>query len=202
MNSELSDAIKTNQEAFGLELTDEQIGRISDFYDLVLEHNPLLHLVGPCTPVEFGTRHILESLTLLRQLPEKARIADVGVGGGLPSIPCLLVRDGLRVVLIESKEKKAAFLTEAVAKLGLGTRASVVCRQYAEVDPADCEIMTCRALDKFADKLPHLVRWSRRRKMLLFGGNNLADKLRSLKLHFDQQLMPMSEQRYLFTVTP
>ena len=76
-------------------------------------------------------------------------------------VPCLLVREDLKAVLIESKEKKARFLKTAVETLGLQSRAIVANRQFEEVDPSDCQFVTCRALDKFTEKLPRLVKWSR-----------------------------------------
>ena len=109
VRKEFVQAIKTHQAAFGLKLSDQIIDRLADYYDSVQEHNPLLHLVGPCSPEEFAIRHILESLTLLEHLPNTAKFADVGAGAGLPSIPCLLVREDLTSVLIESKEKKTKF---------------------------------------------------------------------------------------------
>src|SRR5436190_12664325 len=114
MRSEFIAALTANQGAFGIELPQPALERLADHYDLVQEHNPLLHLVAPCSAEEFAVRHILESLSLLEHLPQKAKFADVGAGAGLPSIPCLLVRDDLRGVLIESKEKKAKFLGQAV----------------------------------------------------------------------------------------
>lgn len=198
MREEFIQAIKTHQTAFSLDLSDPAIRRLADYYDLVIEHNPLLHLVGPCSAKEFAIRHILESLTLLEYLPPKARFADVGTGAGLPSIPCLLVRDDLKAVLIESKEKKVNFLKTAVKTLGLSERVQVVNRQFEETDAGNCEYVMCRALDKFTEKLPRLLKWSMRRGLLLFGGNNLKEALKNQKVKFDVKLMPLSEQRFLF----
>ena len=198
MCSEFQSAIISNQTAFGLALTDDQIARLADYYDLILQNNEFLHLVAPMVAEEFAIRHILESLTMLEHLPMSVKFADVGAGGGLPSIPCLLVREGLTAVLIESKEKKAKFLTMAVDSLGLTARVRVAHDQFEEVDPYNCEYITCRALDKFTEKLPRLIKWSKKRNLLLFGGNNLREALQKQKVKFDERLMPMSEQRYLF----
>ena len=151
-------------------------------------------------PEEFAVRHILESLTMLEYLPKGSRFADVGTGGGLPSIPCLLVRGDLRAVLIESKEKKARFLELAANALGISARTTVTNKQFQEADPANAETITCRALDKFSEKLPGLLRWRKRRQMLLFGGPSLREALTKNKAVFIEKLMPMSEQRYLFVV--
>ena len=198
MRSEFESAIRFNQITFGLALTDAQIRKLADYYDLILQNNEFLHLVAPMTAEEFAIRHILESLTLLDYLPPKARFADVGTGAGLPSIPCLLVRDDLKALLIESKAKKVNFLKTAVKTLGLSERVQVVNRQFEETDAGNCEYVTCRALDKFTEKLPRLLKWSMRRGLLLFGGNNLKEALKNQKVKFDVKLMPLSEQRFLF----
>ena len=198
MRSEFITAIRANHSAFGIELSETGIERLADFYELVQEHNPLLHLVGPCSPEEFAIRHVLESLMLLDYLPKGAKFADVGTGAGLPSIPCLLVREDLRAILIESKEKKAGFLRSAVQALSLSGRAEVINRQFDEADPSNCEFVTCRALDKFSEKLLRLLRWSKQRRSLFFGGKNLSEALQKQSIKFEQHLIPMSEQRFLF----
>ena len=131
VRKEFIQAINTHQTAFGLELQDEVVERLADYYELVQEHNPLLHLVGPCSPEEFAIRHILESLTLLEHLPNGAKFADVGAGAGLPSIPCLLVLEDLKAVLIESKEKKTKFLDLAVETLDISDQTNVVNKQFS-----------------------------------------------------------------------
>jgi 16S rRNA (guanine(527)-N(7))-methyltransferase RsmG len=198
MRHEFITAIKTHQADFGLNLPDEKIARLADYYEIVMEHNAILHLVAPSSAEEFATRHILESLTLLEYFPQNARFADIGAGAGLPSIPCLLVRDDLQAVLIESKIKKTKFLEEAVERLGITDRVQIVNRQFEEAEAGNFTFVTCRALDKFTDKLPKLLKWSGKRGLLFFGGNNLRDALQKQKVKFDEKLMPMSEQRYLF----
>lgn len=183
-----------------MELDDLSTSRLADYYELVLENNLLLHLVAPCSVEEFAIRHILESLTLLEHLPHNAKFADVGTGAGLPSIPCLLVREDLHAVLIESKEKKMTFLGEAVKKLGIERRTAIVNRQFEEAELKDCSSITCRALDKFADKLPRLLKWSGKRAKLFFGGQNLRAALNANGAGFREKLMPMSERRYLFVI--
>lgn len=196
--TEFTSALLAEQSAFGLLLDDEQITRLEVFHSLILEHNPVLHLVGPCSDTEFAVRHILESLTLLKHLPMEATVTDIGAGAGLPSLPCLLVRKGLNAVLIESKEKKVKFLEDAIDRLGLVGRVRVVHNQFEETDAAEARFVTCRALDKFTKKLPRLLRWSGDRGLLFFGGENLAAALQANRVKFVQELMPLSEKRYLF----
>ncbi len=196
--TEFISALKANQDAFGIGLTSEQCERLADYHGLILENNALLHLVGPAAPEEFAVRHVLESLTLLKHLPSDACIADVGTGAGLPLIPCLLVRPGLHGSLIESKEKKAAFLRTVVSHFALEERTSVINKQFSEVPRPNVSYVTCRALDRFTQKLPALTKWSGRSTMLLFGGPSLREALQLRGMKYTEELMPLSEQRYLF----
>ena len=73
---EFAEAIGRSAAAFGLTLGDREIQRLGDYYALVMKWNARLHLVAPCSPQEFATRHVLESLLLLKHLPLNAAIVD------------------------------------------------------------------------------------------------------------------------------
>ena len=186
--------------SFNLDLPAETITRLGEYYSLLTRWNDRLHLVAPCEPEEFAVRHVLESLVLLKHLPAKASVADVGSGGGLPIIPCLIARPDLEATLIESSQKKVVFLREALNRLGL--RAVVVAQPFEDLPAPPVSFVTCRALDQFMRKLPTLVRWAPRgSKLLLFGGETLGEELRSASVKFERFLIPQSEKRYLFLTT-
>lgn len=198
MRNSFIEALNANQKSFGVSLSDDSVIQLADYYELILEHNTLLHLVAPCPPEEFATRHVLESLTMLEHLPKGAKFVDIGSGGGVPAIPCLLVRKDLHARLIESKEKKAYFLSCGVKGLRMNDRAVVINRQFAETDPGDSDHVTCRAIERFPERLSQILRWSKGRKFLFFGGEALGGKLDTLKVPYSQHLLPLSERRYLF----
>ena len=198
MRDGFKQAIVENQNRFGLDLNFDAIERLADFYEACAEQNRWLHLVAPCSPEEFATRHVLESLTMLRHLPRGGFFTDVGSGGGLPAVPCLIARADLKGRLIESKEKKAEFLEKALARLGLASRAEVLNAQFTESDPGDAAFVTCRALDKFTERLQRLIRWSGGRSLLLFGGEPIGRLLKKYGINAVPELMPLSERRYLF----
>lgn len=202
MEEKFKAALRSEQGSFGIGLSDAALERLTAYYNLVLENNTLLHLVAPTNAAEFAVRHILESLTLLEHLKKGSVLADVGSGAGLPSMPCLIVRDDLRGILIESKQKKAEFLSNAASELGIQERVSIVNRQFEEAEPGHSTAVTCRALDKFTQKLPQLLRWAGRRELLFFGGNSLGAALDLQSAKYKRILMPLSEQRYLYSVCP
>ena len=198
MRTEFIRAVEKHQSDFNLNFPAEKIHALADYYEFVLKHNEILHLVAPCSPEEFAVRHILESLVTLRFLPDNAVFADVGTGAGLPSIPCLIVREDLCGVLIESKLKKTHFLQEVLAELKLTERAGIINHQFEEIEKPSVSFVLCRALDKFTRKLPKLLKWSGKSNLLFFGGNALRGELEKQNVKFNEILLPMSEQRFLF----
>lgn len=200
MRKAFVEALRNNQNLFKLNLSEEKLNALAGYYELVRKHNSILHLVAPCSPEEFAVRHILESLAVLEFLPENARFADVGTGAGLPSIPCLIAREKLRGVLIESKLKKANFLQKVLAECNLKNRVEIINRQFEEVAKPDVSYVLCRALDKFTKKLPKLLKWSKGSFLLFFGGNSLCEELDKLKTNYTEKLLPESTQRYLFFI--
>ena len=183
--------------SFDLDLSSETITRLGAFYSLLTRWNDRLHLVAPCSPEEFATRHILESLMLLKHLPHAAKIADIGSGAGLPIIPCLLVRPDLSATLIESSQKKSVFLREALNQLG--RPAVIIPKPFEDVPTPDVSFVTCRALDQFLEKITALIRWAPAGStLLLYGGESLREQLYGLR--FDESLIPLSDKRFLFVV--
>lgn len=194
------EVIKRKQDFFGIELSDAHLIILDRYKDIVFQHNPLLHLTAPMSEEEFAVRHILESLTMTEFLPQKAKIVDVGAGAGLPSIPCLIVRSDLQAVLIESKRKKADFLTKVVNELSLSERTYIINQNFEHTTKPDAEFVCCRALDKFTQKLPKLLKWGKESHFLLFGSDNLQKALEKQKINFIRKKLPLSEKRFIFFI--
>lgn len=193
-------ALRSNEAAFELELSEKTLAQLAEYYSLLTRWNDRLHLVAPCTPEEFAVRHVLESLLLLRRLPEGARVADIGSGGGLPIIPCLIARPDLEATLIESSQRKTVFLREALTRLSV--RGVIVARPFEDVPAPPVSFVTCRALDQFMRKLPALINWAPQGStLLLFGGETLGEQLSTANVNFEQLLIPKSEKRFLFIAT-
>jgi 16S rRNA (guanine527-N7)-methyltransferase len=196
--SRFQEALLANASAFDVSLSPETQSKLGDYYDLLTHWNARLHLVAPCSPEEFATRHVLESLMLLKHLPAEAKIADIGSGAGLPVIPCLIARPDLHATMIESSQKKSVFLREASKQLGIAS--TVIAKPFEDIPAPDVSFVTCRALDEFMTKLPAIVRWAPHgSKLLLFGGETLGQKLGAGTQEFR---IPLSDRRFLFLNTP
>ena len=95
-------------------------------------------------PARMVTHHLLDSLAVLPHLPSRSglQVIDIGSGGGLPGIPLAIVRPDWRVVLVDSSQKKAAFLRQASIELPLPNVEVVAIRveDYAAASAFDVAI--------------------------------------------------------------
>ena len=103
---QFKETLEAEMPAYRVPLSAEAVAGLARYYELLTDWNSRLHLVSFRSPEEFATRHVLESLVLLRYLPQGARVADVGSGGGLPIIPCLIARTDLQAVLVEREVQR------------------------------------------------------------------------------------------------
>ncbi len=199
----LTEAITSRMGEYGIELSKQTTAELGNYYSLLRRWNERLHLVAPCSPEEFASRHILESLMLLRFLSPGASVVDLGSGAGLPIIPCLIARPDLTATLIESSQKKSVFLREAMNQLGISSRGTIVARPFEETPTPEANFVTCRALDEFTNKVPALVNWAPTgATLLLFGGDTLRQKLELVQTQYTEFLIPLSEKRFVFEVKP
>jgi 16S rRNA (guanine527-N7)-methyltransferase len=177
------------------------VARLCDYYLHLSAWNARLHLVAPCSPAEFATRHLLESLLALRYLSENAHVADVGSGAGLPIIPCLIVRPDIHAALIESSQKKTIFLREALRLTGAHARARVIGERFEKTATPRADFITCRALDRFEEMFEKLLAWSPPgSRLLLYGGPNIRAQIEKNGLAYTTLHIPESEQRFLFII--
>jgi 16S rRNA (guanine527-N7)-methyltransferase len=102
-------------------LSEHQHDLLARYLDLLLDANQRMNLTRITDRAAAEIQHVGDALTVLPFLPKgEFRLADVGSGGGVPGIPLAIARPDARVMLVESTKKKAAFLREATAQLGLG----------------------------------------------------------------------------------
>ncbi|MEO1116105.1 MAG: 16S rRNA (guanine(527)-N(7))-methyltransferase RsmG, partial [Pseudomonadota bacterium] len=95
--------------------------RLQIFVDLVLKWQPAQNLIAPSTIPDIWTRHVVDSLQTYWTCPEARTWVDIGSGGGFPGIvTAILLADthDAHVHLIESNQRKAAFLRTALRETG------------------------------------------------------------------------------------
>ncbi len=196
---EFKKALETHAPSYQVKITTEAVARLGQYYELLSAWNPRLHLVAPCSPWEFASRHILESLLVLPFLPAEATVTDIGSGAGLPIIPCLIARRDIHGLIIEASKKKTVFLREALNLTETTKSATVLPLRFENVTPTKTGFVTCRALERFSETLPRLIEWSPPGcTLLLFGGEKLQTAINDAGLSFSVIRIPHSQKRFLF----
>lgn len=109
--------------ALGIGLTPAQVDQLQRYTRELLDWNQRVNLTAITDPAEVETRHHLDSLTAVLAIPPEVlrggSVVDVGAGAGFPGLPLKIAFPGLRLTLIDSVGKKAAFLAHVVQVLGL-----------------------------------------------------------------------------------
>ncbi len=135
----------------------ETAERLDRYVALLLEWQQHLNLIAPSTEAHLWTRHIADSLQLHALAPEARIWADLGSGAGFPGlvIACAVAdRPGAMVHLVESNQKKAAFLREAIRVTSApavveAVNVAVFTRKIAH----PVEVVTARALAPLSELL-------------------------------------------------
>ena len=108
---------KTKQ--IGIELKEEQLEKFYLYMNILLEWNEKINLTAITNEEEIILKHFVDSLTINKYIEEGKSIIDVGTGAGFPGIPIKILREDLKVTLLDSLNKRINFLNEVIEKLDL-----------------------------------------------------------------------------------
>ena len=154
-------ALAREASRLGLELTPEQIAVCERYAEELIQRNTSVNLTAITEPVDIAHKHFLDSWTAFaaRRWTGKERVIDVGSGAGFPGLALRIARPGLRVTLVESVGKKARFLEDVIALLGLGD--VEVRNERAEALAASrrdrYDVATARAVGSIGQVIEYLV---------------------------------------------
>lgn len=148
----------------------DRLPRAERYADLLVTVGVERGLIGPREHDRIWERHILNSAAFASLPADGVRVGDIGSGAGLPGIPLALARPDLEVVLIEPLLRRATFLQEVVAELGLDRVSVIRARAEEIVGVEDFDVVTSRAVAP----LDRLAGWSL--PLVVVGGEMLALK--------------------------
>jgi 16S rRNA (guanine527-N7)-methyltransferase len=131
-------------------VSDDALARLDKYAALLTEWQSRINQVAPSTMPQLWTRHIADSLQLIRHAPDAKTWVDRGSGAGLPGLPvaCALAQTpGAQVHLVESNGKKAAFLREAARITGAPAVVHAErIENFGESYAGKTDVVTARAL--------------------------------------------------------
>ena len=205
MTVDLQSTLKSGVAELGLNLSDAQIVQLLDYLTLIQKWNKVYNLTAVRDPAEMLTHHLLDSLAVVRPLPQQLagrqpvdgrglRLLDVGSGAGLPGVVIAICCPDIAVSCVDTVAKKATFIQQAALALKLPNLKGL----HARVENLDdhFDVVCSRAFASLVD----FTSWSRSAlapagAWMAMKGKHPADELAQLPagvevFHVEQLLVP------------
>ena len=120
MDKSIFDSEINNQaRILGEVLNVEQCEKFYKYMKLLLEWNQKINLTAITDEKEIITKHFIDSITISKYINDKDSVVDIGTGAGFPGIPLKIVKEELKVTLVDSLNKRIKFLDDAIEKIEL-----------------------------------------------------------------------------------
>lgn len=134
----------------GLTLPQSTTERLLDYLALMAKWNRVYNLTAIREETKWVSHHLLDSLVVVPHLPP-GRVLDVGSGAGLPGIPIAFACPDRQVTLLDSNQKKGAFLTQSSTELALANVKVVIERAESYQPATTFDVVISRAFSSIAD---------------------------------------------------
>lgn len=155
------DEFKIALKELEIELTEEQLELLNQFYHLLINWNEKINLTRITEEKDVYLKHFYDSLTIVKvvDLNKKETLCDVGTGAGFPGIVLKIAFPHLKITLLDSLNKRVIYLNEIIKELNLENIKAIHTRgeDYNET----FDVVTARAvanIEKLVTYTMHLVK--------------------------------------------
>ncbi len=111
--------LKIELQKYSFKHDDEILNMFDIYYNLLIEKSKQFNLTAITEQSEIIVKHFIDSLLAEKKISEQAYLIDIGSGAGLPAIPLKIIKNNLKVVAVDSVNKKVNFINEVAQKLQL-----------------------------------------------------------------------------------
>ena len=177
----MKEIIKSSFENYGIVLTDKQVEQFEIYYNFLVEENEKYNLTAITEKNEVAIKHFVDSVLPYKTIPQNASIIDVGTGAGFPGVPLKILREDLKLTLLDSLQKRVRFLKELTHKLELKNvtcvhaRAEDYCREKRE----KFDVATSRAVAATNTLSEYLIPYIKKGGLvLMYKGSKAEDELK------------------------
>ena len=102
----------------GVTINEDKLKKFFIYKESIIEWNKKINLTAITDEKEIILKHFVDSLTISKQCEAKT-IIDIGTGAGFPGIPLKILNDDSEITLLDSLNKRIAFLNEMIKELEL-----------------------------------------------------------------------------------
>ncbi len=108
----------------GIEVTQEQYDRLLRYCELLVEWNRKMNLTAITEPMDIAVKHLFDSIFpfMLENVEKGCSMIDVGTGAGLPGVPIRIMREDIKLTLLDGLGKRVNFLKTVSDELSLEAR--------------------------------------------------------------------------------
>ena len=133
----------------------ETFERLEFFVQLVEKWNPKINLISKSSVSAIWDRHIADSMQLYGLVPKFNVWVDIGSGGGFPGIVISILSmensGNSAITMVESDQRKSAFLRTVIRELGLA--ATVISERIEKIPSLNADVVSARALSDLSGLL-------------------------------------------------
>lgn len=115
----MKELIKNTFEKYNIKLNETQINQFFIYYNFLVEENEKYNLTAITKPLEVIVKHFVDSILPYKDIKENSLLIDVGTGAGFPGIPLKILRNDIKLTLLDSLQKRINFLNILIEKLNI-----------------------------------------------------------------------------------
>lgn len=118
---DVREVLKNGALSYNIDLNQEQVEQFIRYMNLLSEWNKKINLTAITDDMDIIKKHFIDSISIVKSgvLKEGMNLIDVGTGAGFPGIPIKIIMPKIKVVLLDSLNKRINYLNEVISELKL-----------------------------------------------------------------------------------
>ncbi len=153
------------------------------YYDYLIEYNKKVNLTAITEKNQVFIKHFLDSILPIDEIKKDAKIVDVGTGAGFPSLPIKIVREDVKLTMVDSLNKRINFLNQLTLDLNIETK-NIHSRaeDFAKLNREKFDVALARAVAKLNTLLEYLLPLVKVGGIVLaYKGSNFEEEIEEAK---------------------
>ncbi len=167
---------------YGFKLNEKQLDQFEKYYKYLIEENMKFNLTAITEENDVIIKHFLDSVLPIQEIKPNSTLIDVGTGAGFPGLPIKIMRPDIKMVLLDSLQKRINFLNETIKLLGLDKIEAVHARaeDYAIKNRESFDYATSRAVAQTNTLVEYMLPFVKvGGKAVLYKSSKIEDELKA-----------------------